>query len=131
ACAGGLLSVQGLAMGTGPFTYSWSIIVGGQAVALADGANGISIDNTTPGQSILTIDTGVFTVNGSTLTSGSYDVILNVLGACGPASVQGTVALGDCAGHCTLTQGFYGNLKGKFNGTPGVELVAGLLHNDP
>ncbi|HPS74451.1 MAG TPA: T9SS type A sorting domain-containing protein, partial [Bacteroidales bacterium] len=32
--------------------------------------------------------------------------------------------------HCSLTQGFYGNQTGKFCGTPGVELVTGLLSTD-
>jgi len=36
------------------------------------------------------------------------------------------VTVSDCE-HCSLTQGFYGNQRGRFNGIPGVTLVESLL----
>jgi hypothetical protein len=44
----------------------------------------------------------------------------------------GVLGLELCNVNCSLTQGFYGNQRGKYQGTNGVLLVAGLLSlNDP
>jgi len=84
----------------------------------------ISDDNT----SLLIIDTSLFF-----LPPGYSCLTLEVENSCGIvfAPGSGTPNVGVGPG-CSLTQGFYGNLRGKFLGIPGIQLADGLLkQTDP
>ena len=114
-------------------TSTWSLDVnsdGGvrEFTDLALVSQGATITSST-GASKLEID--VKTFNGTGLPVGTHTVYLDIKGSCGTLSSSGTIVVADCDTFCSLTQGFYGNLKGKFLGVQGVELVKGLLHNHP
>ena len=58
---------------------------------------------------------------------GTHTVYLDITGDCGNLSPTATITIAQCDTFCTLTQGFYGNLKGKFLGVQGMVLVKNLL----
>jgi len=72
----------------------------------------------------------VFQFNGALLPADTYKISVVVANECGSVTPTGTVTLDPCDTFCSLTQGFYGNLKGKFQGIPGVDLVQNILLAD-
>jgi hypothetical protein len=111
-------------------SIGWTIQLGAQAQTLDNTVQGVVVSiDLNAGTSSVTIDTLNFN-NAGPLTAGTYTITVNINGQCGTASQQGTLVLTDCNTFCSLTQGFYGSLKGKFLGTPGVTLVQNMLNGD-
>ena len=129
-CAGDIVTFNTGVSGTGPFNFSWSFQPAGGAtiMALSNGIPGITVTSVGT-NSTLQIDTTVFTNS----VTGTNSMILNVEGECGFTSVLGELRVENCnLVLCSLTQGFYGNLTGKFMGIPGPLLVNDLLNDiDP
>lgn len=99
---------------TGPFTVvSWTIAAdGGSPTVLVHDGSAVKIEMI-GGKPTLTLNSSSPALG---LTTGViYTVVLNITGNCNDASIAGTVQLIDCGYFCSLTQGFYGNLKGKIN----------------
>jgi hypothetical protein len=65
---------------------------------------------------------------------GTTLVICNAMDQCSNAatcSFTVTVTQSERVGLCSFTQGFYGNAKGKFNGTPSLTVISNLLAQGP
>ena len=67
-------------------------------------------------------------VSAIVAAGGSHTIHVVASDNCGhEASGDFSISLAACDEHCTLTQGFYGNQKGKFNGVSGFTVVNTLL----
>jgi len=104
-CEGQTAEICPVVTGRGPFTYTWrhdGMILAGQ------------------NDSCLVID------EVTDLDEGEYCV--TVQGYCGdPVEACGTLYVGTCEEFCGLTQGFYGNAGGKWNGLTTLELLDQLI----
>jgi HYR domain len=109
-CRGDSATFTAVTSGGGALSYAWSL----------DGGP-IGTDNP-----LLIVSTGG-------LTEGSHTVQYIVSGECGSVTNRATLTVQSCAsgGPCSFTQGFYGNAKGKFNGTPSLTLISNLLATGP
>ena len=100
--------------GTPPYDLTWSVVGTGWSIENPPGNKANPISYTTgPAAGTATFTLVVLDAFGCTSTC-TLDV------SCSPPQVD----------NCTLTQGFYGNQKGKFNNIPGTQLVAMLLSGD-
>ena len=109
-CRGDSATFTAVTSGGGMLNYAWSL-------------DGTPIGANSP---LLTVPTGG-------LTEGSHTVQYIVNGECGSVTNRATLTIQSCAsgGPCSFTQGFYGNAKGKFNGTPSLTLISNLLAAGP
>jgi hypothetical protein len=109
-CAGSNVTFCTVASGTSPFSYLW----------LKD-----SVPIPGASQSCLTI------TNAGLSNAGLYCVVIQ--GLCASVTNCATLKINVCGqtNFCSLTQGFYGNSNGKFNGTLSATLVTSLLTPGP
>ncbi|MFY9572575.1 MAG: hypothetical protein WAV20_14340, partial [Blastocatellia bacterium] len=97
--------------GTEPYDLTWSVVGTGWSIENPPGNKANPISYTTgPAAGTATFTLVVLDAFGCRSTC-TLDV------SCSPPQVD----------NCTLTQGFYGNQKGKFNNIAGTQLVAMLL----
>jgi len=109
-CRGDSATFTAVTSGGGALSYSWSL-------------DGGPIGTDSP---LLIVSTGG-------MTEGSHTVQYIVSGECSSVTNRANLTVQSCAsgGPCSFTQGFYGNAKGKFNGTPSLTLISNLLASGP
>src|SRR5262249_4545723 len=95
--------------GTPPYNITWSISGIGWSVDSGQGTTSITY---TAGPAA-----GTATFTFVVIDALSCRSTCTLVVSCSPPQID----------NCTLTQGFYGNQNGKFNGIPGPQLVAMLL----
>jgi len=70
---------------------------------------------------------GFFAVGTTLITCSAVDACNNT----NKCTFTVTVTQSERIARCSFTQGFYGNAKGKFNGTPSLTLISNLLAQGP
>ena len=109
-CRGDSATYTAVTSGGGALSYGWSL----------DG-------------SPIGTDSPLLVVATSGMTDGNHTVQVIVTGECGSVTNRAALTVQSCArgGPCSLTQGFYGNANGKFNGTRSITLLGNLLSGAP